>query len=93
MSNNLASDSLLLGKTLFEKGYSCLLTLDNAMQVMENVSIQEDSVSKALALIIRTHSMPQLATKEAQTWNMENFVAAALKKVIDTNNIRTLENN
>lgn len=84
MSNNLASDSLLLGKTLFEKGYSCLFTLDSAMQVMENVSIQEDSVSKALALIIRTHSMPQLATKEAQTWNMENFVAAALKKVTDT---------
>ncbi|CAO3664985.1 unnamed protein product [Rhizopus stolonifer] len=80
MSNSPAIDSLLLGKSLFEKGYSCLSTLEDAMQVMENVGIEEDSVSKALALIIRTHSMPQLASKEERTWNIENFVRAVLKK-------------
>jgi hypothetical protein len=81
MSNNLAADSLLLGKSLFERGYNCLTTLEDAMQAMENVGIQEESVSRALALIIRTHSMPQLASKEEQTWNIENFVKAVLKKV------------
>jgi hypothetical protein len=80
MSNNLAADSLLLGKSLFERGYNCLTTLEDAMQAMENVGIQEESVSRALALIIRTHSMPQLASKEEQTWNIENFVKAVLKK-------------
>lgn len=80
MSNKaLAAESLLLGKKLFEEGYNSLSTLNNAMQAMDNVEVTEESVSKALAMLIRTHARLQGST-DGQTWNIENFVKAALEK-------------
>lgn len=81
MSNKaLAAESLLLGKKLFDEGYNSLSTLNNAMQAMDNVEVTEESVSKALAMLIRTHARLQ-GSVEGQTWNIENFVKAALEKV------------
>jgi hypothetical protein len=82
MSKKSTSESLLLGKKLFEEGYNSLSNINNAVQAMENVDVTEESVSKALAMIIRTHSKLQGST-EGQTWNIENFVKAVFKKVLE----------
>lgn len=82
MSNEaLTAESLLLGKKLFDEGYNSLSTLNNAMQAMDNVEVTEESVSKALAMLIRTHARLQ-GSAEGKSWNIENFVKAALEKVI-----------
>jgi hypothetical protein len=81
MSNKSATETLLLGKKLFEEGYNSLSNLNNAMQAMDNVDVTEESVSKALAMIIRTHSKLQ-GSADGQTWNIENFVKATLNKVL-----------
>lgn len=80
MSKKSTADNLLLGKKLFEEGYNSLKTVNSTMQVMENIDITEESVSKALAMIIRTHNKLQ-GSSDGQTWNLENFVTASLKKV------------
>jgi hypothetical protein len=80
MSKKSTAETLLLGKKLFEEGYNSLKTLNSTMQAMENVDITEESVSKALAMIIRTHNKLQ-GSLDGQTWNLENFVTASLKKV------------
>lgn len=81
MSKKSSTETLLMGKKLFEEGYSSLSTFNNAMQAMENVDVTEESVSKALAMMIRTHSKLQ-GSADGQTWKVENFVNAALKKVL-----------
>lgn len=80
MSKKPTTESLLLSQKLFEEGYNCLSKINNAVQVMDNVDVTEDSVSKALAMIVRTHAKLQ-GSADGQTWNIENFVKAALKKV------------
>ncbi|KAG1095710.1 hypothetical protein G6F42_018503 [Rhizopus arrhizus] len=74
-----SQETLLLGKKLLDEGYGSLSTLNNAMQVMENVQVSEESTSRALALLIRSHAKLQ-GSSEGQTWNIENFVTAALNK-------------
>jgi hypothetical protein len=81
MSKKSTTETLLMGKKLFEEGYNSLSNFNNAMQVMENVDVTEESVSKALAMMIRTHAKLQ-GSADGQTWNVENFVKAALKKVL-----------
>lgn len=76
----------LLSKKLFEEGYTCLSNINNAVQVMENVDVTEDSVSKTLAMMVRTHAKLQ-GSADGQTWNIENFVKAVLKKVKKKKNI------
>jgi hypothetical protein len=75
-----SAENTLLSKALFEQGYSALATLNCANEILEKFSVKEDSVSKALAMMIRTHSKLQ-GTPEAQTWNIENFSKAILQKV------------
>lgn len=75
-----SQETLLLGKKLLDEGYGSLSTLNNAMQVMENVQVSEESVSRALAMLIRSHAKLQ-GSAEGHTWNVENFVKAALNKV------------
>lgn len=81
MATKSTAETLLLGKKLFDEGYGSLSSLNNAMQAMENVEVSDESISRALAMIIRSHAkLPGSA--EGQTWNIENFVKAALNKVV-----------
>ncbi|KAL7319889.1 CCR4-NOT core subunit cdc39 [Mucor circinelloides] len=84
-----SQETLLLGKKLLDEGYGSLSTLNNAMQVMENVQVSEESTSRALALLIRSHAKLQ-GSSEGQTWNIENFVTAALNKNPNLNWITVL---
>ncbi|RCH87955.1 hypothetical protein CU098_004083, partial [Rhizopus stolonifer] len=79
MSKKTNTESLLLSKKLTEEGYHALANINTAMQVMESVEVNEESVSKALAMIIRTHAKLQGST-EGQTWNLDNFMKATLTK-------------
>jgi hypothetical protein len=80
MATKSTAENLLLGKKLFDEGYGSLSSLNNAMQAMENVEVSDESISRALAMIIRSHAKLQ-GSAEGQTWNVENFVKAALNKV------------
>lgn len=81
MSKKSSTESLLMGKKLFEEGYTSLSTFNNAMQVVETVDVTEESVSRSLAMMIRTHAKLQ-GSADGQTWNVENFVKAVQKKVL-----------
>ncbi|KAI9476483.1 MAG: CCR4-Not complex component, Not1-domain-containing protein [Benjaminiella poitrasii] len=89
MTTKPITENLLLSKKLFEEGYNSLSNINKAMQAMENVEVTDESVSKALAMITRTHSKLQGST-EAQTWNIENFVKAVFKKNPNVNWIAVL---
>lgn len=80
MSKKPASESLLLSKKLFEEGYNSLSNINSAMQAVDNVEVTDESVSKALAMMIRTHAKLQ-GSVEGQTWNVENFVKSVTMKV------------
>jgi hypothetical protein len=80
MSKKSNTDAILLGKKLIDEGYTALATIDNANKLFENVDAAEDSISKALVVIIRTHAkLP--GNTDGQTWNIENFVKAVINKV------------
>lgn len=80
MSKKSSTDAILLSKKLIDEGYNALATIDNANKVMEAVDVTEDSVSKGLIVLVRTHSkLPGNA--DGQTWNVENFAESIFKKV------------
>ncbi|KAI8986417.1 hypothetical protein BDB01DRAFT_608995 [Pilobolus umbonatus] len=72
-------DTITLNKLLFEQGYKSLANITNAMQVMDKVEIQEESVTKALIMMIRTHAKFQ-GCADGQSWNIDVFVKAILQK-------------
>ncbi|CEP18731.1 hypothetical protein [Parasitella parasitica] len=79
MTTKSTTEALLLGKKLFDEGYGSLSSVNNAMQAMEDVPVTDESISRALTMMMRSHAKLQ-GSAEGQTWNIENFVKAALNK-------------
>lgn len=80
MSKKSNTDAILFGKKLLDEGYKALANIDNANKLLESVDVTEESVSKALVMIIRTHAkLP--GNTDGQTWNIETLVKAIIKKV------------
>ncbi|OBZ85129.1 CCR4-NOT transcription complex subunit 1, partial [Choanephora cucurbitarum] len=73
------SESLLLSKKLLEEGYHATSTVNDALTAMEQVEVTDESVSRALAMIIRTHAKLQ-GSAEGQTWQLHHFIQAAYLK-------------
>ncbi|KAI8371784.1 CCR4-Not complex component, Not1-domain-containing protein [Radiomyces spectabilis] len=73
------TDTLILSKRLLDTGYPACANVQNALQAMEGISITEESIAQALAVMVRTHSKLEGAN-EGKSWHIENFVNAIKEK-------------